>query len=1230
MDSAKSAIKSFVLDLRKTLEVEIETGLRRYGLAAGKWRDVSELKHLDDRGIADRIRMEEAIRHEMRRAGEATDERARAEAVRWFVREVAFTHLNRLVALKVLEVRGLIPEIIQTRPEYGSRSRAHRDYREAHPTEAAAPDDALEAAIKSICRLVYPEFRIMFDVGDPAEGREAPANSLLWPSYPTLKACLAKINALDADAERPGPPTGRPAIPEESVWAEDEIIGWIYQFYNAKEKAAIHHRGKPKHPAEVAVINQYFTPRWIVKFLVDNTLGRLWLEMHPDSPRVRAKCDYLVPEPRPSPPTPFPEAEWGEADSPINNPAAPPRRPAKRPQDIRLIDPACGTMHFGHYAFEVFQSVYADAREQGWVTGDEALTDEEAPAAILRHNLYGVDIDLRAVQLAALSLFIKAKSANPQVRIDRVNLVVADAYLPEGKVREDFLKQYAGEPVIQRAFREVFESLNNVAEVGSLLRVEARFQQILEAANHPAANGKKNGQNGSNDKPHQPGFADIAPGWGVDYTIEQMLEHLRQFTRHALQEHDLNAQLFAAETEKSVALLDVFMHKYDVVVMNPPFGSPLDEAKNKLNSIYKAFSSNLLCVFVEKALFDLAPEGLIGAVLDRTFLLKISYEGFRRKVLLDNGSVVAFTDLGWNILDDANVEVSTLVISANHTQSEAVFLRAPVGVDLATFSNPTKEMQSFMVPTSDFISYPNASFAYWTPSSIRRAFREFTPLDPNWGMAKEGLHPNDASRFLRVFWEVASTNVGMNKKWVHVTNGGGYAPFYRDNDMVVFYEDQAAAIKSLRGMRNEHLQFKEGITWGKRTDLISFQYLSDGHAFTHEGLCFFPKDLANLWVMLSLLNSSVIRYTANTLCGQHKLSGYIGQLPYCRQDSESWKQLNAVGKRAYDLKAEWDTGNETCTRFSLPWFLLIFNGKLTRLDNTPVGSPSSLSVLVDFALDIEAERDGELQQLQAVIDERAYELYEISPEDRALIERELGERPKEIVWPYAEKLTRKQKVAEHVARLMSYCLLEAIKADPDGLLPISEGAGHLTALLAVRAGLEKYFGEAAAYQIETDSAEYLGRPLADWLAKNFWKDYHLKWYKNRPILWQLQSAKGQFACLVHIHKLSRDTLLRVRTQYLWPARNAFQTELEAARAAESGGNRSAARRVEKLETALDELAAFEKALVDVIEARVKCDIPHWAEGPYRDGAYDPVLDDGVAVNLLPLQTAGLLAKNKVV
>jgi len=288
---AKSAIKSLVLTLRHKLEEDIAIQLKRYGFAE-RWLDLERLPHIqrDDQATIDHFRLKTALEQQLRRMGvdpEKATPQQRAEAVDWFVREVAFTHLNRLVALKCLEVRGLIPEIITTREAYGGRSRAHYDYRNAHPDEARQPDDALPAAIRQICRRVYAEFKFLFDVGDPSVGRRPPTNSILWPSYPILKECIALINELDQAAGNEG----------RTLWAEDEIIGWIYQFYNAEHKEAIRKRGKPRRPAEVAVINQFFTPRWIVKFLVDNTLGRLWLEMHPDSERVRKKCDYLVPEP---------------------------------------------------------------------------------------------------------------------------------------------------------------------------------------------------------------------------------------------------------------------------------------------------------------------------------------------------------------------------------------------------------------------------------------------------------------------------------------------------------------------------------------------------------------------------------------------------------------------------------------------------------------------------------------------------------------------------------------------------------------------------------------------------------------------------------------------------------------------------------------------------------------------------------------------------------------------
>ena len=222
-----------------------------------------------------------------------------------------------------------------------------------------------------------------------------------------------------------------------------------------------------------------------------------------------------------------------------------------------------------------------------------------------------------------------------------------------------------------------------------------------------------------------------------------------------------------------------------------------------------------------------------------------------------------------------------------------------------------------------------------------------------------------------------------------------------------------------------------------------------------------------------------------------------------------------------------------------------------------------------------------------------------------------------------------EKRREHVRRLVSYFLLNALKEKRDGILPVTPVAGELSSLDAVRRGLEAEFGEAAAFRMESDIGQVLGQSLADWLDGPFIK-WHTPLYKRRPIIWHLASPKNAFGCFVYLHKLDADTLRKVQTLYLWPRRRGVEAERDEAIRAKTAGAAGAARRLEAAEALLDDLAEFEKRLLSVIQAQVKCEIPEWAEGPFRNGVYDPVLDDGVKVNITPLQEAGVLRYGKVV
>ena len=404
-----------------------------------------------------------------------------------------------------------------------------------------------------------------------------------------------------------------------------------------------------------------------------------------------------------------------------------------------------------------------------------------------------------------------------------------------------------------------------------------------------------------------------------------------------------------------------------------------------------------------------------------------------------------------------------------------------------------------------------------------------------------------------------------------------------------------------------------------------------GAIFSKEGQALFPFDDDWQWPILAFLNSYLAQFSLNLYCGQHKYGSYVGQLPIAPELLNNSSPLGDIAKQMFALKSDWDLGNEVNHSFVAPWLLRQLGGDDTlHAANAIHPQVNLLPSLVNLALKAEDEINEKLGSLQAEIEETLYSLYSIPNVDQIQIQKLLSRRPAIVVWPHAEGLTSKQKASEHVARLISYLLLQIIRNDSDGIIPLTEGTGHSTVLDGIQNSLERQFGESTAYQFESDAAAYLGRALSEWLVKIFWKDYHLKWYKNRPILWQLCSPKGNFSCFIYIHKLTRETLPRVRTQYLWSVRNAYQSGLESARQDEATGQAGAARRVEKIEAVLDDLANFEKSLVDVIEGRVKCEFPDWAEGPYRNGAYDPVQDDGVAINILPLQNAGLLAKTKVV
>ena len=552
--------------------------------------------HLSARQAFQRERIVAAIEHK-RAAGMSA-----ADAVRDYLRDAAFTTLNRFVALKMLEARELVQECITK----GEQSAGYREFCGMAPGLPLLPDSAgYRLYIESLFDELSTEVKVLFDRRDPS--------SVLWPKRATFEQLLEILNA---------PELAR-------VWGEDETIGWVYQYFNGQdERRKMREESQaPRNSRELAVRNQFFTPRYVVQFLTDNTLGRIWYEMRNGETRLADACEYMVRKP-------------GEEFAP---------RPKKDPRDLRVLDPACGSGHFLLYAFDLLLTIYEEAwadpeSPKSEATGKTLAEDypsldalkKAVPGLVLAHNLHGVDIDPRCAQIAQLALWMRAQKAyrdfgigrsdRPQIR--RSNIVVAEPLVADAQIAEEFVAKL-GDAELGRVFMSLVESLSLAGELGLLLRLERLVKT-------PA---KKQGEL-------------FAP------PEERIRAALDRFVREEASATSARKRLFAEDVAHGVGLLTVAEKKFDVVLMNPPFGAGSTRAKKDFEKAYPRTKNDVYAAFVERGIEMLSSRGRVGAITSRTGFFLSSFQKWREEILLKQAPPVVFADLGYGVLDSAMVETA--------------------------------------------------------------------------------------------------------------------------------------------------------------------------------------------------------------------------------------------------------------------------------------------------------------------------------------------------------------------------------------------------------------------------------------------------------------------------------------------------------------------------------------------------------------------------------------------
>ncbi|MFB3853835.1 MAG: BREX-1 system adenine-specific DNA-methyltransferase PglX [Vicinamibacterales bacterium] len=1114
----------------------------------------------------------------------------RAAASARLVRETAFTHLNRLVAFKLLEARKLVRGVLARRHQangflmwLADRPEEEKLYNQGdNPNDRdgfgeAPRDRAYRHFLLWQSGELAKEIRVLFDPDN--------VPSLLFPRPGPLKELIDALNAEERDPD----------------WApgNEETVGWVYQFFITDEKAAAFERvfkkKKKFEKTDVPAATQVFTPRWVVRFLVENSLGRSWLGMHPDS-HLREHLDYLVP---------LPDEQPG-ADL----------RPVK---EIRVLDPACGSMHFGLVAFDLLSEMYREelqcAGSPGWPQQPSVRSEAEIPAAILAHNLYGIDIDQRAVQLSALALYLKAKSVNRQARLRDSNLACADVAIFRGRHLNKIMDEMALPRGITRdLFVKFRDSLEESGQMGTLVRLETHFQ---------------------------------------DFQSERLREAIDAYVQKK-REEGIDESYFANETGKGLRLLEALERRYDVVVTNPPYmsnrnmNSPMSEF---LKRHYKKSKGDLYSAFMERCAELMASDGRLAMITQQSFMFISSFEDLRN-LLLGRSCIEAMAHVGPRAFAEVTgekVNTTAFVLrreafEAKRREARGVYFRLVKEPDAeakrAAFEQALERYRSgepdprvYLYRQGDFAAISGSPWVYWITPGLLAIFRN----NKNIGHLTRthcGMTTSDNQRFLRFWWEVGLSCTGRNccssneaiesgKRWFPYMKGGSFKRWYGNQDHVVNWFDDGAEILEAPSFPRARTEFfRRGVTW---TDLTAGKFSArlspGGFIFDVKGSSAFPDDIP---FILGLLNSSFANYALNLI--NPTVSYQVGDLARLPVPKHSSDRLRQLVEQAIDLARNDSQEDETTYDFIAPPAWPDGVGRVTA-------------------------RHRQLEAVENEIDEEVYRLYEISPEDRRAIEEELaaapaaedndaeaeresGEEPEEAGQP---SLTEEELAQRWVSYALGLALGRFAPGEPEG-----PGRGDFPPEVAAR--LKELIDPDGAMVLQRDHPDDLAARviqilaaihgereaarliqtaiggngelrdrLENYLLGPFFKA-HVKQYRKRPIYWLLQSPKQSFSVYLFHERATDQTLALIQgKRYLGGRIFQVKQQLEEANRREASSDGREKARWRKLAQDLADLEAFDKAITEtnsesIVDAQGRPAAARWA----------PEFDDGVLLNAAPL------------
>ncbi|MGQ4666671.1 BREX-1 system adenine-specific DNA-methyltransferase PglX [Metabacillus halosaccharovorans] len=1176
----KTALKNFAVNARNELREKITVKALQFGISEERIKKADILSS-DDIFIDGK-----PLDKDKKSQRDALIKRVYNIGFNQVIEEVAYTWFNRFTALRFMEVNNYLPTKIRVLSSRNPGSFEPDIVQEALNVDLDIDkeyvyelklnnksEELFKYLIIKQCNSLNPVLPFMFkQIADYTE--------LLFP------------DGLLAEGSFLSQMTDTDVFPEED-WADVEIIGWLYQYYIAEEKDRVI-KAKAKYKTEeIPFATQLFTPDWIVRYMVQNSLGRYWVESHPEDRELLKEWEFYLENPNSEP-------DFEEKLAPYINKEL-------EVEEIKFFDPAMGSGHILVYAFDVFFEIYSKC----------GYMEREIPRLIIENNLYGLDIDDRAYQLACFSVVMKAMQYNSRFfrSIEREGLNLNLASIQEtNDLNEEDIAYIAGENSGSNFENtKIFiEQFRDAKTIGSLIKINEFDKDFLSGRLEYIQNNP-------------------AKDMFEDESRRKVVDLLPQLIHQA----------------------EILDRVYDVLATNPPYmGSKYMNAilTEYMKKNYSETKSDTFSAFMDICMTKVKDRGHLGFLTPVVWMFIGSYEKLRERIV-NNKTLSSLIQLEYNAFPEACVPVCTFTIrnySAN-LSGECIKLTDFKGIDeqevktIEAINNPTVEFR-YSVQSNSFNKIPGTAFAYWSTETTRQIFEDAIQLGEI-AEPKQGLATADNKRFVRNWFEVSIDNIGfgsanseeaVNKgvKWFPFNNGGGFRKWYGNNFDVVNWENNGEEIKNsiierypyLNGnysfvIKNESKYFEKGITWNAITSNdLSVRAFDEGYLFSNAGMAIFEEEVP-LQIIIAYLNSKIVQHLLSFISNTINFNqGDIKKTPIIL-NNEYNDMVFKLSSQSIDIsKNDWDS-------FEISWDfqkhpLLTYKKGTERIQE----SFSNWSNFADEQFYRLKSNEEELNKLFIEIYGLQEEMTPEVTEENVTIRKANKERDIKSFISYAVgcmfgRYSLDEEGLVFAGGKFDSESYQTFKADKDNILPILSGAYFEDDIVSRFVEFVKVvFGEATLQENLDFIADTLGKKSGEtaketirrYFVNDFFKD-HVQVYKKRPIYWMFTSGKQKaFNCLIYMHRYDKSTLSRIRTDYLHELQNRLFAERKGLVSIIEGDSTvkeisNAKKELKTLDKKIEEVKAFDEVLHHLADKQIEID-----------------LDDGVVTNYEMFK--GLLAK----